>query len=313
VKALRLIPKEPADAYWAARRRVIGGSDIARLVAGDVWGVWMSKTQGWTPPDTEAMAWGRRLEDFVATEWQARHPEYRVRRVHALLGHPRIPWMGASLDRLAYGPADGPYVLEIKTTGQSWDAVPEPYLAQCLWYCLVTDSPRAMLAVLVRGQRLEEYVIERQPELETALVNLGGAFHARLQMNDPPPLDDSTAAQRWVTRLYPAATQNLYRPVPPEVAEAWSTYWEATATLRAAQRARDAAATRLKAAIGDARGLKDGRRRVTWIRRTVSRTDWAALIKDHPEIHTWLPTYTTARTEDGGLRASTEQEDIPDD
>jgi|GEM_PF-3698194 len=312
MKAIRIIAKTPPGPYWETRRRYIGGSDIARLVAGDLWAVWNSKRLGETGPDTEAMAWGRRLEDYVADEWARQHPEYRVRRVHALLGHPRITWMAASLDRLCYGPPDGPYPLEIKTTGAAaWDDVPAPYRAQALWQCLVTDAPRALVAVLFRGQRLATYTVERDPDLESALVNLGGAFWARLQLDDPPPLDDSAAAQRWVTRLYPAATQDLYRPVPADAAEAWATFWETTATLRAAQRARDAAATRLKAAIGDARGLTDGRRRITWVRRTVTRTDWARLLREHAEVQALVPAYTTTRTEDGGLRATDEGGDTP--
>lgn len=301
MKAVRLIPKDPPAAYWAARRRYIGGSDIARLVAGDLWSVWGSKTGAAPTPDTEAMAWGRRLEAFVAQEWAARHPEYRVRQVHALLGHPHIPWMAASVDRMVYGPADGPYVLEIKTTGQVWDTVPDPYIAQCLWYCAVTDAPRALLAVLVRGQRLEEYVVERQPDLETALFNLGAAFWVRLQANDPPPLDASAAARAWLLTLYPRAATTQYIDLPVEARADLATFQAAQETIRHAAVVRDRAAAHLKAAIGEAAGAVADDLRLTWVRRTTRRLDQARLRADHPDL---AASYTTETTEDGGLRLS---------
>ena len=83
------------------------------------------------------------------------------------------------------------------------------------------------------------------------------------------------------------------------------------ASYRLSEQARDAAATRLKAAIGDARGLTDGRRRITWVRRTVARTDWARLLREHAEVQALVPAYTTTRTEDGGLRATDEGGDTP--
>ena len=294
-------PRHP-EAYWAIRRHYLGGSDLAALVRGRLWQVWLDKTAGTALPATEAMDWGTRLEAVVARAVADRHPLWRIRQRHALLGHPTIPWLAASVDRLIYGPDGGPWVLEIKTTGQDWQGqVPEAYQAQVQAYLAVTGAPRAVLAVLVRGQHLEEYELAPDPTLQSALVALGDAFWTRVQRQEPPPLDASEAARAWLLARYPRADDALWAPPTDAVRQAAAAYTRCTQALQALEAERDQLAATLKAAIGPARGVADDQVRVTWVRYDRDHIDWAAIRRDHPD---WIAPYTTRKPHDAGLRVT---------
>ena len=304
--ARRLVTRDPKNlaAYWAARRQYLGGSDIARLVRGQIWAVWRDKTEAIEAPDNEAMAWGRRLEAFVAKEWADRHPDRRVRQIHALLGHPVETWMAASVDRLVYGAPDGPEILEIKTTGQTWDDVPDSYIAQCQWYMAVTGAPRTTLAVLVRGQRLDEYIIDWDPALAHQLIRLGRSFWWRVQTNDPPPLDASADARAWLVAQYPRAATEEFRAASAHEQQLALDYAAAHAERVRAKAREDALAAELMNTIGNAKGLAWTGGHVTWVRANVARLDRKALLVARPDLKPVIAEYTTIKLEDRGLRLS---------
>lgn len=74
------------------------------------------------------MHWDTQLEPLIAKQYQA-HTDHRVRRVNAVLQHPKHPWMLANIDREVVGTAEVD-ILECKTAGEfgarHWrDDVPE--------------------------------------------------------------------------------------------------------------------------------------------------------------------------------------------
>jgi putative phage-type endonuclease len=64
------------DEWLAARRTGIGGSDIAAILGLSPWrtplDVYRDKVDGAEQPETEAMRWGRLLEDVIAREYAVR-------------------------------------------------------------------------------------------------------------------------------------------------------------------------------------------------------------------------------------------------
>lgn len=295
------------DEWLDLRRLGLGGSDMAALVRGDVWRVWNAKIIGDTTTETDAMRWGRRLEDAVADEFAARHPRWRVTRRHAILQHPTLDWPLANLDREIHTP-DGPEVLEIKTSARPWeDGVPDYYQAQVQHYLAITGYLRARVAVLVGGREYAEYTVPADSAVQDALLTLGAQFWTRIQRQTPPPLDHTDAARAWLLAAYPIPTAPAPRYL--NVAE-WTTvhqYHALGQQIKALEADRQGLATKIRAFLGSSPGgLWSEGRRVTWVRSTVRQIDLDALRRDHPDL---VAAYTRERIRDGGLRVTAKEDD----
>lgn len=261
---VRRDPRNPA-AYWAARDADfrLGSSDIAALVRGDLWRIWNAKTGHPDAYDNDAMYWGRELEAAVARRTALDHPTWRIQQRFALLGHPRIPWMVCSPDRLIFRAEAGPGILECKTARYAWDTIPESYLAQCQWQMAVTGYPWTILAVLASGQDYTEYRLPADPAMQSALINLGMAFHARLVTGDPPDLDTSGAARRWLVAQYPRAVREEFHPASARLIAAAETYRALTDQIRDLADEKERLGVILRDATGEAKGLSWAGGRVT--------------------------------------------------
>jgi putative phage-type endonuclease len=133
--------------FLEARRRGIGGSDVAKIVgeaqSGCALAVWNDK-RGLSPEEapTKAMQRGTRLEDFVAKEWAADRGA-NITRWH-LTANPKTPYFIANIDRQILSDPRGRGVLEIKVPGKyNWlkmrrEGLPADYILQMQWYLYVT-------------------------------------------------------------------------------------------------------------------------------------------------------------------------------
>ncbi|MCJ0766200.1 YqaJ viral recombinase family protein [Variovorax terrae] len=220
--ALRLVDtRELARADWLqVRRSGIGSSDAAAAVGLSPYKsplvLWLEKTgrdadlQRPDPLDTrEPVYWGTLLEPIVAAAY-TQQTGHRVRRLHAVLQHPSVPFMLANLDREVLG-VPGVQVLECKTAGEFgarlWRAgVPEYVQLQVQHQLAVTGRQAADVAVLLCGQQLEVHRIERDEALIAHLIELEGRFWAYVQKDEPPPADGSASAQAALRCLYPRSS-----------------------------------------------------------------------------------------------------------
>src|SRR5690606_29968470 len=92
MQAVRLadVREMTREDWLQARRRGIGGSDIATIAGVNPWSspveLYLDKL-GELPerPETDAMRFGKRLEQVVADEFAERHPDLRVERVNSIL------------------------------------------------------------------------------------------------------------------------------------------------------------------------------------------------------------------------------------
>ncbi|WP_424953084.1 YqaJ viral recombinase family protein, partial [Comamonas aquatica] len=175
--ALRLVStKDMARDDWLEVRRTgIGSSDAAAAVGLNPYQsqleLWMLKTgKGDLLPaidpldDTSPMFWGTLLEPIVAAHYTKRTGN-KVRRVNAVLQHPEHAWMLANVDREVVGAGDV-QILECKTAGihsaRLWrDGVPEYVQLQVMHQLAVTGHRAADVAVLIGGQELQIFRIER--------------------------------------------------------------------------------------------------------------------------------------------------------
>ncbi len=159
------------------------------------------------PDDTTSPTyWGTLLEPIVAASY-TKQTGNRVRRVNAVLRHPTIPFMLANVDREVVGCRDV-QLLECKTAGEFgarlWRAgVPEYVELQVQHQLAVTGKQAAHVAVLLCGQALEVYRIERDEALIGRLVELEARFWRYVESDTPPPADGSESADRALRHLYP--------------------------------------------------------------------------------------------------------------
>ena len=220
--ALRLVSTRdmPRESWLDVRRRGIGSSDAAAAVGLSPYQsqleLWMHKTGKAdllpsVDPNDEAspLYWGTLLEPIVAAHYTKRTGR-RVRRVNAVLGHPRIPWMLANIDREVVGAPDV-QILECKTAGihgaRLWkDGVPEYVQLQVMHQLAVTGKQAADVAVLIGGQELQIYRIERNDAMIAQLIALEEQFWGWVQREVQPPADASDSADLALRCLYPQDT-----------------------------------------------------------------------------------------------------------
>lgn len=219
--ALRLVStRDMSREDWLqVRKQGIGSSDAATAVGLNPYQspleLWMVKTgrdQDLPKPDPEdtssPLYWGHVLEPVVA-EHYARKTGNKVRRLNAVLQHPDPDkaWMLANLDYTVVG-NDAVQILECKTAGEFgarlWrDGVPEYIQCQVQHQLAVTGKQAADVCVLLCGQDLQVFRIERDEEVIERLIALERAFWHHVETDTPPEADGSDSAGRALQALYP--------------------------------------------------------------------------------------------------------------
>lgn len=299
--ALRLVKTRELsrDDWLAVRRTGIGGSDAAAAVGLNPYmspmELWLDKTgrsEGLPGPDpndtTSPTYWGTLLEPIVAASY-TRVTGNRVRKINAVLRHPSIPWMLANIDREVVGTSDV-QILECKTTGEHgarlWrDGVPEYVELQVQHQLAVTGKTAAHVAVLLCGQALEVFRVDRDDALIARLIELEARFWRYVESDTPPPADGSESADRALRHLYPGNGGTADFTDDRRL----SSVFTDLVAVRAEIEARQAIEARLKQTIQQAMGeatravFETGS--VSFKRsRDSSTVDLKRLLADHPEF-----------------------------
>lgn len=171
------------DDWYAVRRRGITATDLPLILGltkyGNALSVWRDKRGERVDEAGEAAYWGTVQEPIVAERWSDLN-QTAVDKV-GVLANSNNPWMVASLDRLVTTCPDGSGSegrrcgLEIKTrnayvAGKWRDEVPDDALAQVQWQLMVTGLHHMHVACLIGGQRLQQYTVARDKQLEDYLM-----------------------------------------------------------------------------------------------------------------------------------------------
>ena len=290
-------------------RFTIGGSDAAaagidphksRVM------LWLEKTGRYTRPETEAMRWGTLLQPVIFEELRERGFDPRPWPDVGLLD-PQRPWLsghpdGAIAPESGHGMGD---LLEVKTVNQwakrEWNGEPPlAYVAQVQHYLHLTGLDRGLLAVLVGGQRLETYEIERHQHAIDRLLEREEEFYGSLVRDEPPPPDSSESAREAVAAMFPAHA-------PGRAMRLDGTQMRRLRELRARREQRDTIDAQvcgleneLKVAMGDAEMALSPRDDPVLRWKTVETTRLAKgsidrLRKEWPQVYAQLATTTTTR------------------
>ncbi len=217
--ALKLVKTNTLDRdqWLTVRKQGIGSSDAAAAVGLNPYKsqleLWMDKTGRddnlpKTDPNDETSPayWGTLLEHIVAAHYTKR-TGHRVRRINAVLQHPKEAWMLANIDREVMGAPDV-QILECKTAGFQgsflWrEGVPEYIQLQVMHQLAVTGKPCADVAVLICGQDLQIHRIQRDEALIAKLIELERNFWHYVETDTAPPADGSDSADVALRCLYP--------------------------------------------------------------------------------------------------------------
>jgi putative phage-type endonuclease len=202
------------DFTWD-RSQFLGGSDIGAILGLSKYRtplqVWMEKTgKSKSFKGSLATRFGHFNEAFVASEYAQATDQILYEYPEAII-HPEHPYFQAHIDRLILDPkqhinkdancsadifknASG--ILECKTANPfakaEWgepgtDQVPLPYLCQCIWYLLITQLPKADLAVLFGNSDFVIYSINKDIELGGLIVQKAEYFWSEYVLKDLPP------------------------------------------------------------------------------------------------------------------------------
>lgn len=302
--ALRLVKTThmSRQEWLEVRRRGIGSSDAAAAVGVspyqsplELWMIKTGRTQGLPQLDADddrtPVHWGQVLEPIVARAYERRTGN-RVRRVNAVLQHPDPDrhWMLANIDREVVANPQV-QILECKTAGlfgaRHWqDGVPEYVQVQVQHQLAVTGKGAADVAVLIAGQELRIFRIERDESLIADLIQLERHFWRFVETDTPPPVDGSGSSDRALQALFPADHGEV-RDWRQD--NAWSDRFWKLLELREQRQSLEAEeqsiTQEIKCAMGDASKALFADGAVSWKRsrdRQVLDTD--LLYKNHPKL-----------------------------
>ena len=290
---------EISHADWlAARRKGVGGSDAAAVCGlsrySSALDVWLQKTgRKPTTPDNEAMHWGRLLEPVVRAEF-ARRTGLAVKECPYLMAHKDYPFMIANVDGIVLEADGTKCVLEIKTTNSfttakdTEDGLPAEWFCQVQHYLAVTELPKAYVAMLIGGNKLQWQVVDRDEETIQTIVALESHFWDFVVRDVPPPVDANSGDA--LALLYP--TSNDANVILPTEADELIAQW---LEIKKAEDELKAAKTTCENKLKALRGIAPNGYSVAWKSYSQSRLDSTKLKVAHPDIAAQFTTTVTGR------------------
>lgn len=203
------------QAWLAARRRGLGGSEVAAILGlhpyKSALSVYADKI-GATPPETEmpeVALWGSIFEGPIRKEYERRSGRV-VLESNELLASIERPWHLCTLDAVQYAPefGDEPGTGEIKTTGnmqEDWAAeIPAHVQVQVQHGLMVTGARWSTLVWLpFPERRLQWRDIPAHLEFQALLAERVDAFWTRVVNRHPPDADGSDSARQAIFHLEP--------------------------------------------------------------------------------------------------------------
>lgn len=262
--------------------------------------LWEEKTGRVEPEDLSnnlRVTLGTHLEDVVARLW-AKQTGLKLRRRNTPFYHQ--DWLVGHLDREIVGKRE---VWEGKTAlgmfrsaewgAEGTDQVPLPYIVQSLGYLHVTGADRCHLAALLAGPELRHYVIERDEDAITDVLDSGREFwYHHVKTDTPPPITTLGDA----TRRWPLSSENTVTAYADALGDI--TEWrKLTQQIKDAEERLDQIKLNMAKRLQDADTLiaPSGDKLLTWKTQTTTRLDSKRLKTEMPDLWESYATQSTSR------------------
>lgn len=252
-----------SEEWFAARREGITATDVPKILGlseyGNAVSVWMDKRGEWTDEAGEAAEWGHELEPVIAKVWcQRNNTRYIKPEMLARRGQEHLR---ASLDgivsRCPLGLTDREYScgLEVKTrsawvAGQWRDDMPDDVLAQVGHQRIVTGLGHIHVACLIGGQRLVEYLYQRDDALEVFLLAEAERVWRHVLDGTQPLVDPNALLTRVLNVLY-ADRDGIAELDLDKTIDMLTRYDTERLTITAAKRRQEAAKAEMVLALTD--------------------------------------------------------------
>lgn len=200
------MPRLTAEQY-DERPTGLGATDIAASAGLDpYWSpleVYLTKI-GELDPDARLddaargrMERGHRLED-VALEWDRDVTGDAFERVNRTIWHPRIPFIYCHPDARRKPWTKTRRLIEVKTSTRAWKEVPRKTEAQVQIQMACTGATSVDVLVQTFDGPPKRWLVERDDEIIAALERVAAHMWRRIELREPPPMDGSNGAGRWL-------------------------------------------------------------------------------------------------------------------
>lgn len=299
----------PHDKWLEYRRTGIGGSDASTIVGlnpysslyklyADKKGL-ISATE-----DTEVMRQGRDFEEYVAKRFTEVTGK-KVRRRNYMFQHDDYDYILADIDREIIGENAG---LECKTTSVFNKSdfengeIPLTYYVQMTHYMAVMGYDRMYLAVLILSKGFYWFVIERDEDEITALLQAESDFwNNHIIPERIPPIDGSEATQEVISEIYPDDLDNEIITISDNLMQKYKHLKELSDDVN---NQLNAVKNEIKTVLGDnIHGACNGYK-VTWKSQSRTTVDSKKLKKEYPDIYILVTKSSSSRV----LRITEEKE-----
>lgn len=199
------------------------------------------------------------------------HGEFTVLR------HAEKPWLGATLDGFCIHPELGFTPVELKNVSnfakRDWEDedLPLKFAVQCQQQIAVTGARQAFLFGLIGGSDPVVKLVPRNQRFIDAMIARLEEFWGYVERREMPPVDESLATARLLTRLFPEDDGSTIM-LPAEATEWAKELADAKSAIKEAEAKKVAAENKIKAAINDnSFGLLSGGGGFSW--KTQSRAE----------------------------------------
>lgn len=267
-------------------RNGIGGSDIAAIV-----GVHPFKTKadvyarivhGGEQQDNHRMRLGRVAEPAIIEDYAQRHGiDFAKIERNVELVDAKRPFIRGELDGLVRGDHGieaklvvSPYQFALWGAEVS-DEIPDQYLCQVAWYCMLAAVPRMVIVVWLNDDA-REYEYVRNADFEEKLAYAGERFwHDHILKQVPPSLVGANPAS--IRAIFPRNNRPLRNATDDEVALVQQ-FAQARESRIAAETSEESFKAALQGSIADAEGIVFPGGKITWKAAKESEaTDWKAV------------------------------------
>lgn len=247
-----------------ARRSGLGATDIAKVIAGKGWDVWLDKIGFERDPKKvdvlreDAKEWGHIMEPIILLRYEKETGTQLLPggTIHSL----ELPWAFATIDGKIIGQSAH---VDAKLVGGrmmfGWkmedDGIPDESRIQGEWQLFCTGHTRVDFACNLGGTSFRIYRIESDPELRRLVVERATAFWKLVTEHVEPRIDGTEAALEYLLAKYPRDVRPL-RQAEPHENLIGLTAAHARGLVKRGEKQKSEQDNLLIAAIGDAAGIE---------------------------------------------------------
>ena len=282
--------KDNKTSFLKARRKGVGGSDVAGILGLSKWetpySIYLAKVEGIRGEVPEELCyWGHALESPVADRF-SQETGLKLKKVEETLVSKEHDFIIAHIDRDVVGENAG---LEIKTASEyvrdEWNEnIPAAYLLQCMHYIYVTGATHWYLAVLIGGNSFQFHRIERDEELIEMMVKKVVCFWENYVLaKEPPPIGVNDGCA--LNAKFAESGDSSPIELPLSCNDELNRLQELKVLIKDLEKDKDGIENRLKATLGTSTNGFTGEYNVSWNPRTTNRLDTSRFKKDHPDMY----------------------------